>query len=50
MVGVVPFLISFMDRKCLLFGVHVQQQVSDTVAVAELVIIPGEGKEGREIN
>lgn len=46
MVGVVPFLTSFLDRKCLLLGVHVQQQVSDTVAVAELIIIPGE--RGRE--
>lgn len=44
MVGLVPFLISFLDRKCLLLGVHVQQQVSDAVAVAELVVIPGETK------
>lgn len=42
MIGVVPFLTSFVDRKCLLLGVHVQQQVGNTVAVAELVIIPGE--------
>lgn len=41
MVGVVPFLTSVLDRKCLLLGVHVHQQISDTVAVAELVIIPG---------
>lgn len=43
MFGVVPFLTSFVDRKYLLLGVHVQQQVSNTVAVAELIIIPGEG-------
>lgn len=46
MAGVVPFLISFLDRKCLLLGVHVQQQVSNTVAVTKLVIIPGE-REGK---
>lgn len=45
MVGVVPFLTSFVNRKCLLLGVHVQQQVSNTVAVAKLVVIPG-GREG----
>lgn len=43
MFGVVPFLTSSVDRKCLLLGVHVQQQVSNTVAVAELIVIPGEG-------
>lgn len=42
MVGVVPVLTSFLARKCLLLGVHVQQQVSDTVAVAELIVIPAE--------
>lgn len=46
MAGMVPFLISFLDRKCLLLGVHVQQQVSNTVAVTKLVIIPGE-REGK---
>lgn len=30
------------DRKYLLLCVHVQQQVSNTVAVAILVVIPGE--------
>lgn len=40
---VVPFLTSFVARKRLLLGVHVQQQVSDTVAVAKLIVIPGEG-------
>lgn len=44
MVGLVPFLISCLDRKCLLLGVHVQQQVSNAVAVAKLVVIPGETK------
>lgn len=29
-------------QKCLLLGVHVQQQVSNTVAVAKLVVIPKE--------
>lgn len=38
--GVVPFLTFFLARKCLLLGVHVHQQVSDTVAVAELIVIP----------
>lgn len=42
MSGVVPFLTSVLDRKCLLLGVHVQQQVSNTVAVAKLVVIPKE--------
>lgn len=42
MVGVVPFLTSFLDRKCLLLGVHVHQQISDAVAVAKLIIIPAE--------
>lgn len=42
MVGVVPFLTFFLARKCLLLGVHVQQQVSDTVAVAKLIVIPAE--------
>lgn len=43
MSGVVPFLTSVLDRKCLLLlGLHVQQQVSNTVAVAKLVVIPKE--------
>lgn len=42
MVGVVPFLTSFQDMKYLLLGVHVHQQVSNTVAVAELIVIPAE--------
>lgn len=41
--GVVLLLTSFQDRKCLLLlAVHVLQQVSDTVAVAKLVVIPRE--------
>lgn len=43
--GVVPLLISLVDRKCLLLGVHVQQQVGNAVAVAVLIIIPGWRKE-----
>ena len=42
MVGMVPFMTSFLDRKYLVLGVHVQQEVSDTVAVAKLIIIPAE--------
>lgn len=45
----VPFLTSFLDRKCLVLGVHVQQEVSNTVAVAELIIIPAE-RETETIN
>lgn len=40
MVGVVPVLTCSVARKCLLLGVHVEQQVSDTVAVTELIVIP----------
>lgn len=42
MSGVVPLLTSVLDRKSLLLGVHVQQQVSNTAAVAKLVVIPKE--------
>lgn len=45
---VVPLLISLVDRKCLLLGVHVQQQVGNAVAVAVLIIIPGWRKGGKE--
>lgn len=45
---VVPLLISLVDRKCLLLGVHVQQQVGNAVAVAVLIIIPGRRKGGKE--
>lgn len=47
MVGMVPFLTFFLVRKCLLLCVHVQQQVSDAVAVAKLVVIPAEEKRDR---
>lgn len=47
MVGVVPFLTSFQNRKYLLLGVHVHQQISNTVAVAELVVIPEEMEGGK---
>lgn len=47
MFGMVPFLTSFLDRKCLVLGVHVQQEVSNTVAVAKLIIIPAERERDR---
>lgn len=40
--GLVPFLSSLLDRKRLLLGVHVHQQVGNTVAVAILIVIPRE--------
>lgn len=40
MTGLVPFLTSLLARKRLLLRVHVQQQVSNTVAVAKLIVIP----------
>lgn len=40
--GLVPFLTSLLDRKRLLLGVHVVQQVGNTVAVAILIVIPRE--------
>lgn len=42
MTGLVPFLTSLLDRKRLLLGVHVVQQVGNTVAVAILIVIPRE--------
>ena len=48
--GVVPFQTSSLDRKCLLLGVHVQQQVSNTVTVAILIIIPERDKERKNRN
>lgn len=52
MAGLVPFLTSLSDRKLLLLGVHVLQQVGNTVAVAKLVVIPRlRGKEhGKYMN
>lgn len=38
--GLVPFLTSLLQRKHLLLGGHVQQQVGNTVAVAKLIVIP----------
>lgn len=38
--GLVPFLTSLLERKLLLLGVHVLQQVGNTVAVAKLIVIP----------
>ena len=44
----VPFLTSSLDRKYLLLGMHVQQQVSNTVAVAKLIVIPAGRKKGKK--
>lgn len=46
--GLVPFLTSSLDRKYLLLGMHVQQQVSNTVAVAKLIVIPAGRKKGKK--
>lgn len=46
--GLVPFLTSWLDRKRLLLGVHVQQQVGNTVAVAKLIVIP-RGRETKKV-
>lgn len=44
------FLTSFLDRKCLLLAVHVQQQVCNTVAVTKLIIIPGKRGGEKKVN
>lgn len=41
--GWVPFQLSGAGK--LLLRMHVQQQVSDAVAVAKLVVIPGENRQ-----
>lgn len=48
MTGLVPFLTSLLDRKRLLLGVHVVQQVGNTVAVAILIVIPREREKGKQ--
>lgn len=46
-IGLVPFWTPLLARKRLLLGVHVQQQVSNTVAVAKLIVIPRWREKGR---